>query len=163
MKEQIIALLNTYENAAYLISIVINIIISILGLVPSVFLTAANLAVFGFWKGTFLSFAGQAFKAIVSLMNLGFYKESDFHYMAVGYKGHTIYVVNQEENKTLGQGGFYSKDDGKTWLQSQLNGLPQTAAGTIAAHPTDACTYQTIIRFKTEGRDIFGRILGICC
>jgi hypothetical protein len=119
--------------------------------------------VFGFWKGTFLSFAGQAFKAIVSLMNLGFYKESDFHYMTVGYKGHTIYVVNQEENKTLGQGGFYSKDDGKTWLQSQLNGLPQTAAGTIAAHPTDACTYQTIIRFKTEGRDIFGRILGICC
>jgi photosystem II stability/assembly factor-like uncharacterized protein len=72
-----------------------------------------------------------------TLMNLGFYKESDFHYMTVGYKSHTIYVVNQEENKTLGQGLFYSKDDGKTWSQSQLNGLPQTSAGTIAAHPTD--------------------------
>ncbi|BDG43446.1 hypothetical protein PcaKH35_17910 [Parageobacillus caldoxylosilyticus] len=72
-----------------------------------------------------------------TLMNLGFYKESDFHYMTVGYKSHTIYVVNHEENKTLGQGLFYSKDDGKKWLQSQLNGLPQTAAGTIAAHPTD--------------------------
>ena len=72
-----------------------------------------------------------------TLMNLGFYKESDFHYMAVGYKSHTIYVVNQEENKKLGQGLFYSKDDGKTWSPSQLNGLPQTAAGTIAAHPTD--------------------------
>lgn len=72
-----------------------------------------------------------------TLMNLGFYKESDFHYMTVGYKSHTIYVVNQEENKTLGQGVFYSKDDGKTWSPSQLNGLPQTAAGTIAAHPTD--------------------------
>ncbi|GAJ41635.1 hypothetical protein GCA01S_082_00040 [Parageobacillus caldoxylosilyticus NBRC 107762] len=70
-------------------------------------------------------------------MNLGFYKESDFHYMTVGYKSHTIYVVNQEENKTLGQGLFYSKDDGKTWSPSQLNGLPQTSAGTIAAHPTD--------------------------
>lgn len=45
--------------------------------------------------------------------------------------------MNQEENKTLGQGLFYSKDDGKTWLQSQLNGLLQTAAETIAAHPTD--------------------------
>ncbi|AST00215.1 hypothetical protein B9L19_14185 [Geobacillus thermocatenulatus] len=72
-----------------------------------------------------------------TLMNLGFYKQSDFHYMTVGYKSHTIYVVNQEENETLGQGVFYSKDDGKTWSQSQLNGLPQTAAGTIAAHPTD--------------------------
>lgn len=72
-----------------------------------------------------------------TLMNLGFYKESDFHYMAVGYKSHTIYVVNQEENKKLGQGLFYSKDDGKTWSPSQLNGLPQTAAGTIAAHPTE--------------------------
>ncbi|MBB6284944.1 F510_1955 family glycosylhydrolase [Geobacillus subterraneus] len=72
-----------------------------------------------------------------TLMNLGFYKESDFHYLTVGYKSHTIYVVNQEENKTLGQGVFYSKDDGKTWSPSQLDGLPQTAAGTIAAHPTD--------------------------
>jgi hypothetical protein len=72
-----------------------------------------------------------------TLKNLGFYKVSDFHYMAVGYKSHTIYVVNQEENQTLGQGFFYSKDDGKTWSQSQLNGLPQTAAGTLAAHPTD--------------------------
>jgi uncharacterized membrane protein YdjX (TVP38/TMEM64 family) len=79
MREQIIALLNTYENAAYLISIVINIIISILGLVPSVFLTAANLAVFGFWKGTFLSFAGEAIGAIISflLYRKGFKKLSE--------------------------------------------------------------------------------------
>ncbi|SFA54496.1 Uncharacterized membrane protein YdjX, TVP38/TMEM64 family, SNARE-associated domain [Parageobacillus thermantarcticus] len=79
MKEQIIALLNTYENAAYLISILINIIISILGLVPSVFLTAANLAVFGFWKGTFLSFAGEAIGAIISflLYSKGFKKLSE--------------------------------------------------------------------------------------
>jgi uncharacterized membrane protein YdjX (TVP38/TMEM64 family) len=78
MKEQIIALLNTYENAAYLISIVINIIISILGLVPSVFLTAANLAVFGFWEGTFLSFTGEAIGAIISfvLYRKGFRKLS---------------------------------------------------------------------------------------
>jgi uncharacterized membrane protein YdjX (TVP38/TMEM64 family) len=80
MRKQIIALLNTYENAAYLISIVLNIIISILGLVPSVFLTAANLAVFGFWKGTFLSFAGEAIGAIISflLYRKGFKKLSEF-------------------------------------------------------------------------------------
>jgi uncharacterized membrane protein YdjX (TVP38/TMEM64 family) len=68
MKEQIITLLNTYENVAFLISIFINIMISILGIVPSVFLTAANLAVFGFWKGTFISFVGEAIGAIISFM-----------------------------------------------------------------------------------------------
>jgi uncharacterized membrane protein YdjX (TVP38/TMEM64 family) len=68
MEEQIITLLNTYENVAYLISFVINVIISILGFLPSFFLTAANLAVFGFWKGTFLSFAGEAIGAIAAFV-----------------------------------------------------------------------------------------------
>jgi uncharacterized membrane protein YdjX (TVP38/TMEM64 family) len=79
MKEQIITLLSTYENVAYIISIAINIMISILGLVPSVFLTAANLAVFGFWKGAFLSFAGEAIGAIISflLYRKGFKKFSE--------------------------------------------------------------------------------------
>ncbi|GMB09934.1 TVP38/TMEM64 family protein [Thermolongibacillus altinsuensis] len=79
MKEQIIALFHTYENIAYLISIAINIFISILGVVPSFFLTAANLTVFGFWKGTFLSFAGEAIGAIVSffLYRKGFRKISE--------------------------------------------------------------------------------------
>ncbi len=50
MEEKLITLFHTYESVAYLISIAINIVISILGVVPSVFLTAANLAVFGFGK-----------------------------------------------------------------------------------------------------------------
>ncbi|AIE61775.1 TVP38/TMEM64 family protein [Bacillus methanolicus] len=79
MKEQIITLLNAYENVAYLISIVINIMISIFGLVPSIFLTAANLTVFGFWTGTLLSFAGEAIGAIISfiLYRKGFKKLSE--------------------------------------------------------------------------------------
>jgi uncharacterized membrane protein YdjX (TVP38/TMEM64 family) len=79
MKEEIITLLNTYENVACFISIAINIMISILGLVPSVFLTAANLAVFGFWKGTLISFAGEAIGAIISfiLYRMGFKKLSE--------------------------------------------------------------------------------------
>lgn len=79
MKEQIITLFSTYENVAYFISFAINIMISILGLVPSVFLTAANLVVFGFWKGTFISFAGEAIGAIISflLYRKGFKKFSE--------------------------------------------------------------------------------------
>lgn len=79
MEQQIIALFRTYEPFAFFISIAINIVISILGVVPSVFLTAANLAVFGFWKGTFLSFVGEAVGAIVSfvLYRKGFHKLSE--------------------------------------------------------------------------------------
>ncbi|MBB5355275.1 putative membrane protein YdjX (TVP38/TMEM64 family) [Anoxybacillus mongoliensis] len=68
MEEKLITLFHTYESVAYLISIAINIVISILGVVPSVFLTVANLAVFGFWKGTFVSFVGEAVGAIVSFL-----------------------------------------------------------------------------------------------
>jgi len=79
MEEQVIALFHTYPSIAFLISIAINIVISILGVVPSVFLTAANLVVFGFWKGTFLSFVGEAVGAIVSflLYRKGFRKLSE--------------------------------------------------------------------------------------
>jgi len=79
MEEKLITLFHTYESVAYLISIAINIVISILGVVPSVFLTAANLVVFGFWKGTFLSFVGEAVGAIVSflLYRKGFRKLSE--------------------------------------------------------------------------------------
>ncbi|GGJ71321.1 putative membrane protein YdjX (TVP38/TMEM64 family) [Anoxybacillus voinovskiensis] len=79
MEQQMIALFRTYEPFAFLISIATNVIISILGVVPSVFLTAANLAVFGFWKGTFVSFVGEAVGAIVSfvLYRKGFRKLSE--------------------------------------------------------------------------------------
>ncbi|CAG9622046.1 TVP38/TMEM64 family protein [Sutcliffiella rhizosphaerae] len=51
---------------AVLISILINTIISILAIVPSVFITAANLTFFGFWLGTLISFLGESIGAIVS-------------------------------------------------------------------------------------------------
>ncbi|MCG3083339.1 VTT domain-containing protein [Anoxybacillus sp. LAT_35] len=84
MEERLITLFHTYESVAYLISIAINIVISILGVVPSVFLTAANLVVFGFWKGTFLSFVGEAVGAIVSflLYRKGFRKLSETKWLS---------------------------------------------------------------------------------
>ncbi|MED0685339.1 VTT domain-containing protein [Anoxybacillus ayderensis] len=84
MEEKLVTLFHTYESVAYLISIAINIVISILGVVPSVFLTAANLAVFGFWQGTFLSFIGEAVGAIVSflLYRKGFRKLSETKWLS---------------------------------------------------------------------------------
>ena len=53
---------------AILISLGISILVAILGLVPSVFITAANIIFFGFWPGTFISFAGEALGAFIAFI-----------------------------------------------------------------------------------------------
>jgi uncharacterized membrane protein YdjX (TVP38/TMEM64 family) len=68
MKEMIIDLFESYTQIALVLSLIINIIISLLGVVPSVFLTAANLAVFGLWGGIAVSFAGEAIGAAVAFI-----------------------------------------------------------------------------------------------
>jgi uncharacterized membrane protein YdjX (TVP38/TMEM64 family) len=65
-QQQTIDLFLAYESIAVVISIVLNIVISVLGVVPSVFLTAANLAVFGLWGGIGVSFIGEVFGAIIA-------------------------------------------------------------------------------------------------
>ncbi|WP_318507409.1 TVP38/TMEM64 family protein [Bacillus sp. T3] len=68
MNQQVVELLQNYKPYAFVISIVINIIISIFGFVPSLFLTAANLVVFGFWKGMLVSFVGEGIGAVVAFI-----------------------------------------------------------------------------------------------
>ncbi|MBO0600047.1 TVP38/TMEM64 family protein [Sporosarcina sp. E16_3] len=61
--------LQWFENSgllAVLISIILNISISVLGFIPSVFVTAANISFFGFWYGLILSIIGEALGAMVS-------------------------------------------------------------------------------------------------
>jgi DNA-binding beta-propeller fold protein YncE len=72
-----------------------------------------------------------------TLVKLGFEGESDFHFMAVGYENHAIYVANPAPNSTLQAGVYYSLDSGQRWQPSALQGL--TAQPTqMAVHPTDA-------------------------
>lgn len=66
MQEWVIDLFQQYREAAVLVSILLNIAISILGVVPSVFLTAANIVVFGPVGGTAISALGEAAGAAVS-------------------------------------------------------------------------------------------------
>ncbi len=66
MLETILTFFQNYREWAILISILLNIVIAILGVVPSVFLTGANIIFFGFWNGTFISFIGEAAGAAVS-------------------------------------------------------------------------------------------------
>jgi uncharacterized membrane protein YdjX (TVP38/TMEM64 family) len=64
--EQVLFYLEKYSEIAIVTSIGINIIISVLGVVPSYFLTGANITFFGFWHGTLISIIGETIGAIVS-------------------------------------------------------------------------------------------------
>lgn len=68
MKEELVNLLREHQQVAILISLAASILVAVIGVLPSVFITAANILVFGFWPGTALSFAGEALGAIVAFI-----------------------------------------------------------------------------------------------
>ncbi|MEH7235392.1 TVP38/TMEM64 family protein [Bacillus sp. JJ1562] len=66
MQDWLVEVLVNYKEFAVIVSLLVNIVISIFGFIPSVFITAANLLVFGFWEGTLISYLGETIGAIVS-------------------------------------------------------------------------------------------------
>lgn len=76
MKQSVVDLFNSYPQYAFMFSISINVLIAVLGVMPSVFLTAANILFFGFWNGTFISIAGESIGAVIAfwLYRAGFKK-----------------------------------------------------------------------------------------
>lgn len=59
MQEQLLEYFREYAGQAVLISILINTIVAVLGILPSFFVTGANIAFFGFWSGMLVSMAGE--------------------------------------------------------------------------------------------------------
>lgn len=78
MQEKLLDIFHLHPQAAILISLLASIFVAVLGLIPSVFITAANILFFGFWPGMFISLAGEALGAIVAfiLYRSGFRKIS---------------------------------------------------------------------------------------
>ncbi len=68
MINSLLALFKEYQQLAIIISIGISILIAVLGVVPSVFITAANILFFGFWNGTLISFIGEAAGAGIAFL-----------------------------------------------------------------------------------------------
>lgn len=68
-----------YPQLAVAISLLLSVLIAVVGVLPSVFITAANILFFGFWPGTLLSFAGEALGAAVAffLYRKGFKKRTE--------------------------------------------------------------------------------------
>ncbi|MBZ9690967.1 MULTISPECIES: VTT domain-containing protein [unclassified Clostridium] len=72
-----IDIMNNYSNIALLISIFASVIIAVLGVVPSIFVTGANIIFFGPIKGFFISLIGETIGAGISfwLYRKGFKKK----------------------------------------------------------------------------------------
>ena len=76
MQNNFFQVLEQYPQLAALISIFLSILIAVIGVLPSFFITAANILFFGFWNGTFISFIGESVGAAVAftLYRKGFKK-----------------------------------------------------------------------------------------
>jgi uncharacterized membrane protein YdjX (TVP38/TMEM64 family) len=68
LKDQLIQLFHAHPQAAWLLSLVASIIVAVLGVIPSFFITAANIYFFGFWEGTLISFLGEALGAFIAFL-----------------------------------------------------------------------------------------------
>ncbi len=68
MKESLLHLFEQYQQYAILISLLISILIAVSGILPSFFITAANILFFGFWNGLLISFLGEAIGAIIAFV-----------------------------------------------------------------------------------------------
>ncbi|MEJ7587958.1 MAG: VTT domain-containing protein [Ferruginibacter sp.] len=68
MENSLLQLFKEFPHFAVAFSIGISILVALLGLIPSVFITAANILFFGFWQGTVISFVGEALGAGIAFI-----------------------------------------------------------------------------------------------
>lgn len=68
MGEQLVEIFQAHPQWAIVISLLLSVAIAVAGILPSVFITAANILFFGFWEGLFMSFLGEAIGAVVAFI-----------------------------------------------------------------------------------------------
>ena len=68
MKDQLLRILHDYSQVALLISILTSVLVAVIGILPSFFITAANIIFFGFEKGILISFCGEALGAMIAFL-----------------------------------------------------------------------------------------------
>ena len=68
MKEQLLQLFSDHTRWAVAISLLLCIVVAVLGILPSFFITAANILFFGFTEGVLISFLGEAIGAMIAFV-----------------------------------------------------------------------------------------------
>lgn len=98
MQDSLLQLFKEHPQLAVIISICISIVIAVLGLVPSVFITAANIVFFGFINGTIISFIGESLGAAIAfiLYRKGFKKMTTTHLQKYPALNRLINAENKE-------------------------------------------------------------------
>jgi uncharacterized membrane protein YdjX (TVP38/TMEM64 family) len=78
MKDTLLQFFQQYPQLAFLSSLLLSVVIAVVGVLPSFFVTAANILFFGFWPGIVVSFLGEALGAVVAfyLYRKGFKREA---------------------------------------------------------------------------------------
>ena len=97
MKEALFQFFQNYPHLALISSLLMSVLVAVLGVIPSFFVTAANILFFGFWQGVALSFAGEALGAMVAffLYRKGFKKGASGKLK----KHNTVAALINAENK----------------------------------------------------------------
>ncbi|WP_058308784.1 F510_1955 family glycosylhydrolase [Gracilibacillus massiliensis] len=72
-----------------------------------------------------------------TLESIGFVGETDYHFMAVGYNSHDIFIYNPDKNSMLEKGYYISKDDGESWEKVKASGIEGDLIE-VAIHPKDS-------------------------
>ncbi|QNB46255.1 TVP38/TMEM64 family protein [Thermanaerosceptrum fracticalcis] len=79
---QLVSFLQQYRSWAFFISIGLNVLISVSGLLPSVFLSGANALVFGLFWGGVVSWLGEVTGAVLSFLFYRYFVDSSLHVLA---------------------------------------------------------------------------------
>lgn len=68
MQQQLLQFFEQHVQWAIAISLGVSVVVAVVGVLPSVFVTAANILFFGFWEGVLLSFLGEALGAAIAFL-----------------------------------------------------------------------------------------------
>ncbi|MDM5248399.1 VTT domain-containing protein [Lysinibacillus sp. G4S2] len=87
MQETFFQLLEQAGPFAVFLSLFINIVVSIIGVLPSVFITAGNLTIFGLYNGLIVSIIGEGLGALISFIlyrkGLKKWRHSDYQHPVI--------------------------------------------------------------------------------
>ncbi|HSC53555.1 MAG TPA: VTT domain-containing protein [Phnomibacter sp.] len=68
LQAELLRFFQQHADWAIAISLGLNVVVAIAGVLPSVFITAANIYFFGFWPGMAISIAGESVGAAISFL-----------------------------------------------------------------------------------------------
>lgn len=96
-----------------------------------------------------------------SLESLGFEGETDFHWMAAGYRSHDLFLMNPQANSELEAGFYLGKNGGEEWNRLEPQGLDGDLMA-LAIHPDDsqmlAAASSTGVFLSKDGGATFERL-----